>query len=272
METGQPPIDLDRYFKRIAFHGTPAPDFATLRALHFAHCTHVPFENIDPLFGRGTKIDPASLQAKIIDAHRGGYCFEQNGLFTFVLEQIGFVVTRLSARVRFGTQRVLPRTHMVELVELDGRTWFCDVGFGGWGIFEPVELIADREVRQFGWTFSFRREGEYWVLQCPECPYGADQYAFTLEPQLPVDYEPPNHYCATHPDSRFVQMLTAQLPTPEARYILRNRELVTVTPETATVEPLETDKAVLHVLEKRFGIILPAETEFGPLPRPQAGA
>ena len=59
------------------------------------------------------------------------------------------------------------------------------------------------------------QHGEDWV----------DLYGFTLEPQLPVDYEVANHYTSTHPESRFVKGLTVQLPTPAARTALRNREL-----------------------------------------------
>jgi N-hydroxyarylamine O-acetyltransferase len=99
---------------------------------------------------------------------------------------------------------------------------------------------------------------------------GPDQYAFTLEPHLPVDYEPANHYSSTHPDSRFVQTLTAQLPTPKARYFLRNRELVTVTQSAEVAQVLPDDPALLEVLEKRFGIVLPAGTAFGELPRTPA--
>jgi N-hydroxyarylamine O-acetyltransferase len=40
------------------------------------------------------------VSTKLIEARRGGYCFEQNALFAAVLEAIGFRVTRLAARVR----------------------------------------------------------------------------------------------------------------------------------------------------------------------------
>lgn len=264
-------IHLERYFSRIGFTGTPSVNLETLRALHLAHVAHIPFENVDVLLGRGIRIDTASVQAKLVDARRGGYCFEQNGLFSRVLEQIGFPITRLSGRVRYGTDRLLPRTHMVLTAEADGRRWLCDVGFGGWGLFEPLELVADRETKQFGWTLSLRREGEAWVLHCAEPFGGQDQYAFTLEPHFPVDYEPANHYCATHPDSRFTQTLVVQRATPKERYFLRNREFVVVNPQSEVCHELPDDAALLKIMAEYFNLSLPPETTFGELPRPLKG-
>ncbi len=255
------PIDLDRYLDRIGFTGKVARNAETLHALHLAHTTHVPFENLDVLQGLPIRLDLPSLVDKMVDSRRGGYCFEQNGLFTAVLEFIGFRITRLSGRVRLFN-RLMPRTHMVFLAEADGRQWLGDVGFGGWGLFEPIPLELDRPVQQHGWTFALRQEDNQYVLQCAECPIAVDQYAFTLEPHLPIDYEPANHYCATHPESRFVQTLTAQLPTLEGRYILRNREFITITPNGVNTEILENSAALLGVLKERFGIDLPEGCEF----------
>src|SRR5262249_26564564 len=95
-------LDLDAYCARVNYAGPPTPPLETLPALHLAHATHIPFENLDILLGRGIRIDLDSLQAKLVHARRGGYCFEQNTLFQAVLEQLGFRVTALAARVRVG--------------------------------------------------------------------------------------------------------------------------------------------------------------------------
>src|SRR5262245_49690105 len=94
-------IDLAAYFERISYAGDTSPSRATLEALHLAHATHIPFENLDVLLGRPIRLDLASLQAKLVRDRRGGYCFEQNRLFASVLESLGFAVTTLAARVRF---------------------------------------------------------------------------------------------------------------------------------------------------------------------------
>jgi N-hydroxyarylamine O-acetyltransferase len=255
-------IDLDAYCTRVGYAGGRQPSLETLQALHLAHATHIPFENLDVLLGQPIKLDLTEIQSKLIRARRGGYCFEQNMLFAAVLEQFGFAVTRLAARVRLGAHRLLPRTHMLLLVKLEGVPWIADVGFGGWGLLQPIPLEADREVRQFQWSFRLRRERENWVLQCPQCSLGQDQYCFTLEPQLPVDYQLANYYCSTHPESRFVQTLTVQLPTPTQRYLLRNREFMVIEPTGTRTETLADDEELLRVLAERFGLRFPPGTVF----------
>jgi N-hydroxyarylamine O-acetyltransferase len=90
-------IDLDRYFARIGFQGGRTPTLETLHAIHLAHATTIPFENVNSLRGEPVLLDLESLQSKLIDQRRGGYCFEQNLLLAAVLEQLGFHVTRLLA-------------------------------------------------------------------------------------------------------------------------------------------------------------------------------
>src|SRR5690242_15210010 len=105
-------VDLEAYFDRIAYAGDREPVIQTLMDLHLAHATQVPFENLDVMLKRPIRLDLESLQAKIVHQRRGGYCFEQNLLFAAVLRQLGFSVDLLQARVRFGTERVIPRTHV----------------------------------------------------------------------------------------------------------------------------------------------------------------
>src|SRR4029434_1979169 len=116
--------------------------------------------NLDILLGRPIKLDVESLERKLIDGRRGGYCFEQNLLFSTVLEQLGFTVTRLLARVRYRTTSVLPRTHMTLLVELADGRWIADVGFGADGLLLPVPFGEGAESRQFLLTYRAVADGE----------------------------------------------------------------------------------------------------------------
>jgi N-hydroxyarylamine O-acetyltransferase len=259
-----PPIfDLPAYLERIGYAGEFRPDAATLGALHEAHVMHIPFENVDIQLGRGIRLDLESVQAKLVQGRRGGYCFEQNALFAAALEEIGFPVTRLSARVRAGYTLVLPRTHMLLKVEADGASWICDVGFGGWGMLLPIPFAADVEMKQGVWTYRLRHDDDVtWALQCLECPTGPDLYAFDLTRHLPVDYEPANHYTSTHPASRFVISLTAQRAGRDVRLVLRNRELITIRSDGSATETMESNEQLLRTLKERFGIELPAETRF----------
>ena len=255
-------LDLDAYRARIAYTGVLEPTRAVLDALHLAHASHIPFENLDVLLGRPIRLDLDSLQAKLIRGGRGGYCFEHNLLFAALLECAGFSVTRLAARVRYGTERVLPRTHMLLNVSVDGGDWIADVGFGIEGLLLPVAYKDGAEQEQYGRCYRAVPEGGEWTLQIREADRWAALYTFSLAAQQPVDYLPANHYTSTHPDSRFVQTLTVQQPTPEARKVLRNRELAIDRGGAITRRRIADDAALLDVLEEVFDLRFPRGTRF----------
>ncbi|HSE00539.1 MAG TPA: arylamine N-acetyltransferase [Burkholderiales bacterium] len=255
-------VDLEAYLRRIGHTGGLQPVPAVLEAIHLAHATHIPFENLDILLGRPIALDLASLQAKLVTGGRGGYCFEQNLLFSAMLQRLGFSVTHLAARVIYPSGRKLPRTHILLRVDAAGATWLADAGFGLEGLLLPVPFVIGREARQFGWTYRVVEANGEWTLQSLRTGGWTDLYSFSLEPQLAVDFEPANHYTATHPDSRFVRTLTVQLPTPEVRYRLRNRELVLDRGGTVTRRELADDDELLSVLAEVFGLRFPAGTRF----------
>jgi N-hydroxyarylamine O-acetyltransferase len=255
-------LDLEAYLRRIGYSGRLQPVHAVLEAIHLAHATHIPFENLDILLKRPIRLDLASLQDKLVTGGRGGYCFEQNLLFSAVLQRLGFSVTQLAARVLYRSRRKLPRTHMLLLVDVEGATWLADVGFGIEGLLLPLPFGSGREARQFAWTYRVVEAGGEWILQSLRNDSWTDLYSFSLEPYLAVDFEPANHYTTTHPDSRFVRTLTVQLPTPEVRYVLRNRELILDRGGTVTSRVLTDDAELLAVLAETFGLRFPAGTRF----------
>lgn len=256
-------LDVDAYLKRIGYAGRPQPVHAVLEALHLAHATHIPFENLDILLKRPIRLDLASLQAKLVMGGRGGYCFEQNLLFSAALQRLGFSVTQHAARVLHRSQRKLPRTHIVLTVNVEGGRWLADVGFGLEGLLLPLPLAGGRETRQFAWTYRLVEANDEWTLQSLRDGSWVELYSFSLAPWLAVDFEPANHYTATHPDSRFVRTLTVQLPTPQVRYRLRNRELVLDRGATVARRVLADDEELLAVLAEIFGLRFPAGTRFG---------
>jgi N-hydroxyarylamine O-acetyltransferase len=254
-------FDLAAYLDRVGLPSAPAPTADGLASLHLAHATHVPFENIDILLGRPIRLDLPSLQKKLVADRRGGYCFEQNLLFAGALEAVGLPVTRLAARVRYRANRLLPRTHMLLKVEAGGVSWLADVGFGGSGPLAALRLVPGVEQLQFLWSYRLVEEGGLWVLQGKSPAGWQDFYAFTLERQELIDYEVANHYVSTHPDSPFTRALAAQLPTPDTRYMLRNREL---TVETAAGSDTRTisDAELPEVLARDFGLTVPPDATF----------
>lgn len=253
-------LDLDAYLRRIGLQATPAPDLDGLRALHLAHATTIPFENLDIQMGLPIRLDLPVLQDKLVRRRRGGYCFEHNTLFLAVLKAIGFEAIPCEARVRLGASEVLPRTHMLLVVRLDGASWLCDVGFGGEGLLWPVAMDGEPH-SQFLNTCQVVEEGGLRVLQSLHLGAWEDLYAFEPEPRFPVDFEMANHYTSTHPESRFVKTLTAQLPGPEVRRILRNRAYAELRGDQAEGREVAPEE-VIPTLREIFGIEVPEGARF----------
>jgi N-hydroxyarylamine O-acetyltransferase len=251
---------LDAYMNRIGYGGPREVSIETLTALHTAHLGSIPFENVDVLLGRRIRLDLAGLQTKLVDRRRGGYCFEQNTLFAAVLRRLGYRVTTLEARVRPpGATRTLPRTHMTLRVDLPDRTVLADVGFGGDGPLEPVDLDG-RVSEQAGDAYRVVEESAVRVLQIRGADGWRDLYAFTLDEALPIDFEVANHYTSTWPESPFVTTLTAQLSTAEDRHILRGRTLIVRRNGVETTRQIE-DSELLYLLQETFGIDAPDGTD-----------
>ncbi len=255
-------IDLPAYLARIGATAPLRPSREALTALHRAHCAAIPFENLDILLGRPIALDLDWLQAKLVAARRGGYCFEQNTLFQAALERLGFQVTPLAARVRLGATAVRPRTHMLLRVDLPEGAFLADVGFGGDGPVLPLPLTTATETWVGGWGHRLARDGDTWVLQGNAAGEWADLYAFTLEPHYPVDFEMASHFTSTHPRSPFVLNLTAQRSWPERRLVLRNRDLVVREGGAAEASSIRDPRHLLEVLEAQFGLSFPAATRF----------
>jgi N-hydroxyarylamine O-acetyltransferase len=255
-----PPAAIDAYLERIGYSGELKPGSSARAGRHLAHATHIPFENLDVLLGRPIRLDPASLQAKLVAGGRGGYCFEHNLLFASVLRALGFPIITLAARVRYRTTLVLPRTHMLLLVRADGGDWLTDVGFGGEGLLLPVPLRSGEPSRQFAWTYRVVEHAGGWLLQSLRDGAWLDLYTFTQEPQELADYEMANYYISTHPNSRFVQTLTVQLPGVEVRQVLRDRELTQDRGDTSATRTIASDEELLAVLSQTFGLHLEAGT------------
>ena len=251
------PIDIAAYLDRIRVTETPSVDVEFLRALHRQHVFHVPFENLDIHLGRGISLAPADLFDKIVRRRRGGYCFELNGLFQLLLETIGFRVYSTAARVLFGTEMIPPRSHRLLIVTLDGTDWMVDVGFGAFGLIEPLPLQTGIEYRQF--TDRFRLEEDPllgYVFQSYHDGMWHNQYAFTRDLHHPIDFAFANYYHSHAPQSIFTQKRICQLPTPEGRKRLEGTTLSQTVNGITEALIVEGEQDFLQALRKHFDVDL----------------
>jgi len=262
--------ELDLYFERTGYRGPRTPVLEALHALTAAHTRTIPFENLDVLLGRRIDLGFDALFDKLVRRRRGGYCFEQNGLFLNVLQTLGFDATPLSARVRLDRPRdfIPPRTHVFIRVMLDDTAWLTDVGVGASSLTSAIAFDTTEEqatphearriLREAGRCFHQIRFGNDWH----------DVYEFTGEQMPEIDREVGNWFTSTHPQSGFKSRLTVARAGDEGRrYTLLNREFkIRERDGQASVRPIGSAVELLELLAEHFDLRFPADTRFGSAP------
>ena len=83
---------------RINYAGELDPNLSVLTALQEAHLLAVPFENLDIHAGKEIVLDLPRLFQKVVTMKRGGFCYEPNGLFYWLLQELGFTVRTSAPR------------------------------------------------------------------------------------------------------------------------------------------------------------------------------
>ncbi len=216
----------------------------------------IPFENLDVVAKRPIRLDLPALHEKLVHHTRGGYCYEHNLLLLDVLQRLGFQVKGLAARVHGSRPPGIlpPRSHMLLQVDLAEGPHIVDVGFGT-ALTAPLVLVAEREQPTPHGVFRLvQADGEF-DLQVRKAEAWTDLYRFSLQAQMPIDYEALNWYTSTYPDSVFVRNLIAARPAPQNRLTLFNDKF------TVRHADGRTERRILRgadefgeVLAIRFGI------------------
>jgi arylamine N-acetyltransferase len=263
-----PDLSVQAYLDRINYKGSTEVNLKTLSALQEAHLCSVPYENLDILAGNHLSLAPESLYDKIVVRRRGGYCFELNGLFAWLLEKLGFKFVEYFGRwLKYEPIEIPQRRHRIPRVELEGKSYIADVGLGHFGSPWPLLFEEGLEQEQAGEKFRIiRHEKMGWVVQ--DCLKGiwSNIFSFSEDPQQPIDYFQPHWYCTTHPDSIFRNNTMVYIRTPEGRNTIFD-VIDKVTGEKVpqfrifkgnTLETYipRTEKEYKDALKKYFGIVI----------------
>lgn len=252
---------LQAYFSRTGFMGERAPTLDVLKELHYLHPQAIPFENINPFLGAPLGLRLPDIVQKLVLEGRGGYCFEQNLLFGHVLHSMGFLVKGLSARVFWEVpdDEIKPRDHMLLLVQVDGRKYIADVGFGGASFTAPLSLDHTEEQETPLERYRLQKRGDFYYLEIWIKKQWRLLYRFGMESQLLPDYEVVSWYLCTHPQSIFVRELMAARCMPWGRYALHNnRFTIHRKNEESQKRTLTNAKELKEILEELFLIQLPS--------------
>jgi N-hydroxyarylamine O-acetyltransferase len=247
-------MEVQPYLDRIPYVGPKEPALQTLRQLHLAHLMAIPFENLSVIDKQQITLDEAALYDKIVVRNRGGFCYELNGLFAWLLRAMGYQVALLSARVAMDQGSWSPEfDHMALLVTLTDP-WLVDVGFGD-SFSLPLRLNTDRAQVQAGNGFRIvSTDTDYIMQHRTQGKEWHDEYRFTLQPHQFDEFDPMCQFHQTSPESPFTLRRVCSRTTPDGRVTISDMRLITTHFGQRREHPLRDDAELHQALQAYFGI------------------
>ena len=156
-----------KYLNRIGYRNKIELNFDCLSRLQSCHQSSVPYENLSCFLGDAKILDIDILFKRIVVEKRGGWCHELNGLFAWLLREIGFQVKIVSSnhydrkKKQFSDE---PYSHIALLVELDNNQFLVDVGYGFPNQhFQPLQIATEIEYTQ---VRRFKQSSHIFELKC----------------------------------------------------------------------------------------------------------
>jgi len=160
-------MDASKYLTRIGFSGSTEVSLKCLAELMACHQLAVPFENLDVFLKRKKVLEVEVLFERIVDEQRGGWCCELNGLFAWLLQDLGFTVRRISAS-NFNPEKKEFRMmyhHMALVVSLGEQEYLTDVGWGNiHAHYLPIRLSENSVHKQPGGLYKLEKDESHWFL------------------------------------------------------------------------------------------------------------
>lgn len=199
--------DIDVYLRRLGHDtgrdGRPAPDLATLTALHKRHMEAIPFSSVGSLAvptGSGQRVDLVDFDEdatfdSVVAEGNGGGCVQMTRLFLRLLRDLGFEADLIAGTTAEGAQSYgVEVEHMLLLVRVDGSSWLADIGYAGPSFTRPLSLDAvGRDQMQLGCRYRLVEDGDGLLVQRrPRLGRWSTAYRFTTKVRDRTDWVPAN--------------------------------------------------------------------------------
>lgn len=256
-------------------------DLATLALLMAAHSRSIAFENLDVVLKRHISMARSDVEEKLVDQGRGGYCWEQNTLLYMALEEMGYNVTPLMCRVRWGKANDSEEpnttyTHFALKVDTDSGPYLADVGFSGVNSMAPVKLGSEEPQTLPEGLFrvvpgTLPGLETYSELQLLVKEEWRGLYAWQEVKAPKIDQECSNWFSCTYPKARFTsEFFVCRVVGEERHHILNANYVIRKghgVDKEVTTTPILGKAQLLSLLEDVFEIKLKPEDNEGPLDR-----
>lgn len=248
---------IDAYLSRIsvAADRDPAPTIESLRMLQTRHLLSVPFENLDIHWKRPIVLNTERFYEKIVVNRRGGFCYELNGLFNWLLCDLGFKTRLVSARVFAGERGFGPEfDHAAIIVTIGDEEYLSDVGFGDFAA-EPLRMSAD--------VVQNDREGEFVIraagsdhMEVAKMVDGewVPSYRFSTRGRDLTEFAEMCDFQQYSPDSHFTKGKLCSLMTENGRKTLTDGKFVVTSNGEKYETAVGSDHEFYTILEREFEI------------------
>lgn len=251
---------MEKYFERINYKGTTDISLENLTLLQKGHLYNIPYENLDQMNSVPLSLTPEGVFEKIVTNHRGGYCFENQGLLCYALRTLGYDVVQYAGRFMNEPDVIQMRRHRILVVTIDNERYVCDVGMRSETSRVPLLLVEGLVQTDGVGEYKYVKDDFYgWVImqKLPDKEW-KPLYGFTEEVQVDDDFVMPSFFCEKHPDSPFNTIMKIAIYTPDSNLnIVDNEYKVYKMGKCVEESVIENEDAARKMLFEKFGIDAP---------------
>jgi N-hydroxyarylamine O-acetyltransferase len=249
-------VDRVKYLERIDYNDVIDVRDDVLAKLHKKHVYQIPFENLDVYYKRAFDLSIEKIYRKIISDVRGGFCYELNLLFNWLLTEIGFSSRIIASRIFNEDGTLGPEfDHMSVYVKTE-KEFLIDVGYGDLFVI-PIEIKSGV---QFDGRNYFRidkwNQREYSISMSADGLDYSKRYAFNLDLVKAEDFATICLDKQTNPNSYFVKNVICTKPTHAGRVTIFNDKLVEKSSELRIEKTIQSDENLTGYLKDKFGIVI----------------
>lgn len=245
-------MNIKQYLDRIKVSDPGNVSLESLSTLQNQHMLSIPFENLDVMNNVPIPLDIEVFFNKIIKNKRGGFCYELNGLFHWLLKELGYSNYLIGCTIHRGNDEwAMFESHASQIVVLD-QPYLVDVGFGD-SARVPLPLTGEEKKDISGEFRVIELEDGYYHKQKKVDGQWTTKYRFLNKEKKLEDFSKANHYVQTSPDSHFTQRRLITIATPNGRRTLAKNKL-TITKDGKKYKEEVSDNQIKQLLEEMFGI------------------
>ena len=247
-------MNVDSYLQRIKADQVKYNNLEALSKLQYQHMLHVPFENLDVIYSVPISLDVEAFYKKVVLNYRGGFCYELNGLFHWLLQSLGYPCQLASATInRPDDTWARAGSHACTIVTLD-QPYLVDVGFGD-SARKPLPLTG--EVRE-DVSGAYRvKKVETDIYDVERLQVSDDKWDTLIridtKPMVLKDFAAACEFNQTSAHSPFTQKEMITIATLEGRITLSGNTL-TITRYGKKQQQTISEEERSSVLEKYFQI------------------